>query len=681
MRSWRRSKTVGEPMASEIPSELLREEVDAVDLPRFSSFSEMRAEHTSLLEEYYGGNQTAPEPEVLERITRFIQRGRRTGLVLDRDDERWDAQALLNLWSTILYRAQRSAPLSRLALFDPAVAGQELDEDQCPYVGLRAFDYGDRPWFFGREGMVADLTQRLAESPILAVVGMSGTGKSSLVLAGLLPALRHNALSLPVPPGPDEKRDTSTVNVVPSGSWRYFAPLVPGADPLQALATSVAGPEPAEANASAGGWARSVPPGEERGAWIERLAAELRREPARLRAVVGGPDSVPAVFVVDQFEELFTLCTDEAARQAFIANLLSLLANGSLHHRILLTMRVDYQQQVGSYQELQQLLAGAKVLVSPTPFSSAELRAAIEKPAEAIGLRFDEGLVEALVQEVIGEPAGLPLLQFALLKLWEHRERNRITWTAYHEVGGPLAALGRSASGVYDGLLPEDRRVADRIFLRLVRLGPLHEILRNRVRRSDLSGVGTSQRVEHVLTAFECAHLLRRTPGRSEAETQYEVLHEALPRNWDHLATLVEEEAERLRERQRLTEMAQQWTAQGRDSDRLLRGSLLEEAERHDDLNSLEQEFVRTSRDAVELARRREELLRFRQLALLLAGWTLSLALQLSAYAILDIRYLLLGFGLQILISVVGIIYLTRQLLSIRARLRIDQPVGRVGEV
>jgi hypothetical protein len=265
-------------------------------------------------------------------------------------------------------------------------------------------------------------------------------------------------------------------------------------------------------------------------------------------------------------------------------------------------MRTDFETFILRLPGFQPFFEQAVVRV--TPLNPAELREAIERPAEAVGLKFEEGVVEALLQDILGEPAALPLLQFTLLKLWEHRDRNRITWDAYGRLGGGRLALARSADELYESLIPEEQITARRILMRLVRPGEGLEVTSSRIRRADLYLAGEARdRVDRVLQKLIDARLLRLTEGDTAADRQVEVAHEALVRNWPRLVEWLDEERERIRERVRLTEAAEQWEQIGRDPSALLRGALLDAARRYTDLNQTEAAFVQAS----EAARRAEE--------------------------------------------------------------------------
>jgi energy-coupling factor transporter ATP-binding protein EcfA2 len=458
------------------------------DEARFASLAALKAAHSDLLQRR---RSVGDRPESLDEIAAFVARGQATGVLLDDNDARETAQSLLTYWANLLYRAGREPPDSTLADFDSLLA-PELPDALCPYLGLDAFHEDDHDKFFGRRDLVAKLIERLADNRLLAVVGPSGSGKSSLVRAGLIPALKAGAL-----PG--------------SQDWNYLPPIVPGSDPLTALSR--------------------VLPDKETG----RQGDKEQAEPDLLVS------SSPCLLVVDQFEELFTLCDDEGTRRAYIDRLIQLVEMPESQHHVILTMRSDFETFVARAPALQALFETGRVQV--TPLSAAELRETIEKPADAVGLKFEAGVVEALLQDILGEPAGLPLLQFTLLKLWDNRERNRVTHATYEQIGGGRLALARSADNFYTGLIPEEQVTTRRILLRMVRPGEGLEITSSRIRRADLYRAGEDPgRVDRVLEKLIKERLVRLTEGEASGDAQLEVAHEALVRNWPTLVKWLEEE-------------------------------------------------------------------------------------------------------------------------------------------
>ena len=530
----------------------------------FTSIGALKAAHIALLErrrhEGDGG-------ELIAAVTAFIERGSATGTILEADPDRWAGQSVLDYWANVVYRAGYDAIDSALADFDPLCI-PELDDALCPYIGLDPFREPTQALFFGRQRTIADLVERLWGRRLLAVVGPSGSGKSSLVLGGLLPVLKAGALKH-------------------SERWRYLPPIVPGSDPLGAL----------DRLGLASGISDDVPP-----SWADQR---------RLTILLG---DTPTVLVVDQFEELFTLCEDTAARDAFIANLLALADAPGQRHTVILTMRSDFESFVARVPELHALWESA--LARVVPLNAAELREAIERPATAVGLRFEAGVIEGLLQDILGEPAALPLLQFTLLKLWEERERNRVPWSVYARLGGGRLALARSADAFYDELIPEDQIAARRLLLRMVRPGDGLEVTSSRVRRATLEIGGEARdRIDRVIGKLVAARLVRQTAGETPADDQLEVAHEALVRNWPRLVGWLEDERVALAARRRLEAKANEWLRLGRGSGGLLDEIQLRDAERwllgpdaaYVGYNEALHALVQSSRDAIDAARRDAE--------------------------------------------------------------------------
>ncbi|HVQ36821.1 MAG TPA: AAA family ATPase [Pyrinomonadaceae bacterium] len=535
--------------------------------PFFKSLSALRRAHTSLLEEYQeyddDKDENIPTASFFEQVETFLSRASKTGSVLDIDEDRSDAQALLNYWTTVLYESGESPRPTLLAKFDEELVSREIGSG-CPYRGLRAFHKEDRAVFYGRRQLTRDMTKALGSGNFLAVIGLSGSGKSSIVRAGLIPALQEGALT-------------------DSESWNYYDPIVPGPEPIRSLAELA---RPAEV------------PAEQ---WYRSHVAQFKNDDAHLLKLMAATGQT-AVIIVDQFEELFTLSRDDAERQAFVANLVQLTKASDPRHILIITMRSEFDTYVARYPELQELFDSAQVRVPP--LSPQDLRKAIEKPAERSGLSFEAGLVEELVQEVLGEPAGLPLLQFTLYKLWENRDGKNITRAIYDQLGGsPREILAGVANATYESFrLTEDRNISRRIMLRLVRPGAGLDVTNNRVRRATLSSVGARDNVDRVLGVWVTAGLLRVTPGATRDDDQVEVMHEALIRNWPLLVAWLEEERVHLRKRLQLTSAAQQWAEHKRDPGGLLGGSLLAEAKNYDHLNPLETEFLEASQRAADAA-------------------------------------------------------------------------------
>ena len=447
----------------------------------------------------------------------------------------------------------------------PATPGERLPpaDVPCPFKGLAAFQPEDAEFFFGREGLVAGLVARLAETPFLGVVGPSGSGKSSAVRAGLLPAVWKGAL-----PG--------------SRSWKTVV-MTPGPHPIEELAVRIPALE---------------------GLASVSLARDLREDPRALRVAVqrvllDAPDDARLLLVVDQFEEVFTLCQDEAERRCFIEALLE-TAVGGRHTLAILAVRADFYGRCAAYPALADLLQDSHALVGP--MGEAELRLVIERSATWAGMAVEPGLDEVIVRDVADEPGALPLLSHALLETWKRREGRTLTLAGYTDSGGVREAITRTADSVFGQQLdPRQRGIARSIFLRLTELGEATEDTRRRATRTELAtSLGNDADVSAVLDRLIEARLVT-----TEDET-VEVAHEALIREWPTLRHWLNEDREGLRIHRHLTRTAQDWAAR-KDPDELYRGARLATArewaaDHASELNALEREFLDAS-----IARQRAE--------------------------------------------------------------------------
>jgi WD40 repeat protein len=332
----------------------------------------------------------------------------------------------------------------------------------------------------------------------------------------------------------------------------------------------------------------------------------------------------PVLVVVDQFEEIFTLGEDRLdIQEVFVAHLLH-LTRSERGHGVILTVRHEFESVFPKIEKLNAELECSRVHVGTLDNSS--LREAVLRPAERIGLRFEDGLLEELVRQVIGEPAGLPLLQFTLLQLWNNKERNRITWSAYEKVGVPREALGNKAESVYQQFSRELQTIVERSFMRLVRPGENNEVVNNRVLVRRILMVGIPSQVQLVIDRLVEEGLLRVT-GKRDDDRQVEVTHEALIRNWPRLGEWVQDQREQMRTRLRFTSAAEAWIESGRDGDALLAGKLLHEAElfteNPEGLSRAEKDFLNASQEAEKAA----EASRFREQAMRLLWRNLAIGL------------------------------------------------------
>jgi WD40 repeat protein/class 3 adenylate cyclase len=538
-----------------------------------------------------GLQQTLAEMRVRQALQLALQREQldlqrqqlvKTNLLLQRQQERGVVLAPAGL----LAADAEEAP-SEMAVADVAPA-----EAACPYKGLAAFEAEDAEVFFGREELVAELTARLAGSRFLAVVGPSGSGKSSVVRAGLLPAIWGDAL-----PG--------------SKAWQTLV-LTPGAHPLEELAVRL-----------------SLLSGHTPGTLLRDLEADYRCLHLAVKALLaGGPAGVQLLLVVDQFEEIFALCHEEGERRQFIDALLCAVEVEGSRTLVVPTIRADFYGRCADYPDLAGRM-GDNVLVGP--LREGELRQVIERPAEWVGLRLEPGLTEIIVNDVAEEPGALPLLSHALLETWERRRGRTLTLAGYAESGGVAGAIAQTADTVLEELSIEEQGIARGIFLRLTEFGEEGtQDTRRRVAPAELvRRPEEAAAVEAVLKTLADARLITtgggpvlsegEGPVPSISEGTVEVAHEALIREWPTLRGWLEEDREGLRVHRHLTEAAGEWARLERDPGELYRGARLamagEWAQAYgEEMNPLEREFLAASQEWAQRQEAEREAQRQREL-------------------------------------------------------------------
>jgi WD40 repeat protein/DNA-binding SARP family transcriptional activator len=420
-----------------------------------------------------------------------------------------------------------------------AVAAPPL-EARNPYKGLRPFVEADAHDFYGREAFVERLLKRWSRSGpqgrFLAVVGPSGSGKSSAVRAGLVPALRRNAIE-------------------GSEGW-FITDLVPGRHPMEELEAALlrVAPEPM--------------PGV-----LEVLESGPRGLLQAVDRVI--PKDSELVLVVDQFEEVFTLTEDEGERSLLLESLRVAAADPTSRVRIVLTLRADFYDRPLIYPRFGELLGAATEVV--TPLAPDELERAIVRPASSVGMTVEPALVAQVASDVAEQPGALPLVQYALTELFDRRQDGRLTLEAYREIGGVGGALAASAEHLFETRQMGGRDAVRELFLSLVTLGEGTSDTRRRVRLSELSRAEIDPAaMESALDAYGRHRLLTfdRDPGTREPTV--EVAHEALLAAWDRLRGWIDEARDDIRVRNTLASAAADWEAAGRDESFLLRGARLE---------------------------------------------------------------------------------------------------------
>lgn len=430
-----------------------------------------------------------------------------------------------------------------------------------PFKGLAAFSEADAELFHGRSAIVDELAGVLRRRGIAALVGPSGSGKSSVMRAGVLARYR--------------------------AAGAYVTTMVPGTHPLDELEVALTR-------------IASTP--------LRDLAADLATDDDRLaeelRAIAPGPDD-DVVLAIDQFEELFTISAP-AERDRFLHLVAGALAEVP-NLDVVATCRADFLGRVLDHPVAGQLLRDRCVLI--TPLSSEELHDAVIGPAEHAGVAVEPMLVAQIVGDAAGEPGSLPMVQYALTETFEAASDDGVmTLHDYQRLGGVTGVLAQRAEEIFDGLSAEEREAARRLFSRLVAPGDGSEPTRRRALRTELTTVPDA-----VVDAFGAARLLSFDRDPATREPTVELSHEALIRHWPRLVAWTDEESDGLRLLHHLTASSQEWERSGRDPSLLYRGARLDAAEgwarsHPDELSDLESAYVAAGiaeRDAEEQRERR----------------------------------------------------------------------------
>ncbi|HEU5103500.1 MAG TPA: protein kinase, partial [Roseiflexaceae bacterium] len=504
-------------------------------------------------------------------------------------------------------QAELEPPANDGAQSQTGLAGVRLDmASRAPYIGLNTFQEQDQAFFYGRDALVGTLVGKAQRTPLMVVLGPSGSGKSSVTLAGLVPALKRGAL-------------------LGSSRWRYLT-LRPGARPLDALAVALTTLEGGDLTSALG--------------MIELLSGDSHGLLQAARRLGGTGDRARLVLVIDQFEELWTQApADPAARKTWLAQqqrpFVQLLltaaafvgANGDPPVLIVLTMRADFLHRAAEERELSAWISEHNVIVSP--MSADDLRMAIEQPARATGGKFEPGLIDELIEQVEGQPGALPLLEYTLLELWKTRRSDgTITWTSFRALGGVEGALAARADAILAAHYTSAKRETVRqLLVRLVQPGEGAADTRRRALLEDLVPVGGSaEQVRALLKPLIDERLITSSRDAVTGAETLEVSHEALIRAWPTLSAWVDEVREDLRLQLYLEEAAKEWRDSAENAGFLWSGLRLDRAQEWLDrarplLNERAQRFLEASR-AQEQQRAADEEADRRERARLLAEQT-----------------------------------------------------------
>ncbi|CAM2070290.1 Non-specific serine/threonine protein kinase [Sulfidibacter corallicola] len=493
---------------------------------------------------------------------------------------------------------------SDLAQLAEAIRGIRTDERAsslpagiCPFRGLEVFREEDRHLFFGREAVVQRVTEYLDRHPFIALLGPSGSGKSSVVQAGVIPWLRD--------------RDYAVALFTPT-----HQPLEELAFVLRSLLRESGSDQP-----------------------TEYLLNRLRSSPEALhfitREIFDQRGQQRLCLVIDQFEEIFTLAKDARERAAFVAGLCYAVDQPGSKVSVLVTMRSDFLGKCVVFPDINHLFLEHALQV--TPMNRGELARAIETPARLSGLSLEPGLLERILDDVAGAPGELPLLEHALLELYERRRGTLLTLAAYGEIGGIEGALARRAESEYAALDDHERQTLRKMFvLCLIHPGEGAEDTRRRATGEELVAVGGAT-VESLIQRWTASRLLTGTRDEGRDVDLVDVAHEALIRRWKRIGEWMAEDRETARLLNRLRQSARAWADADRSEDHLLRGGPLYQmkelvAREEPHLGALEKEFVAAGvalaereirageETAARLRRRRNQAFAATAVALLLAA-------------------------------------------------------------
>ncbi len=472
-------------------------------------------------------------------------------------------------------------------------------DGNCPYKGLRFFDVEDADYFYGREALTQKLIERVqvGKGNFLAVLGVSGSGKSSLLRAGLMYQLQQ------------ERRLAGTEQ------WKIRI-FTPGEQPLVSLATVFLDEEVTDI---------------ERAGYLKEAEDAIAAGATGWARLIRASKSPRTVLIVDQFEEVFTLCQSQTDRQQFISYLLGALKQTGDKLCLIFAMRDDFLGKCAAYRELAELIQANLLMV--TPMNAQELRQAIVEPAKKLGRKVEENLIDVILKDLgveieedarEPEPGMLPLLSYTLEQLWQRQTLNWLKLDSYNRLGGVQKTLENLAEQTYKQLSGEEQRVADQVFIKLTQLGEGTPDTRKQVPQQDLITQSQSANlVERVIQKLAQAKLIVTSEQRKGQEkvAVVDVAHEALIRYWSRLQELLDNNREAIRTERKIQASAEEWQDKEKSKDYLLTGLRLGEAEKflQDEvdivpLSSLAGEFIEESRKERDRLLVKEERRRQREL-------------------------------------------------------------------
>jgi uncharacterized protein YjbI with pentapeptide repeats len=423
--------------------------------------------------------------------------------------------------------------------------------DKCPYKGLRYFDIADADYFFGREDIINTLLNRVRQDNFLAIVGTSGSGKSSVLRAGLSHELMQGQ------------------RLSGSRDWNINI-IVPTAHPLQSLAKLFI-----DANLSAVNQADEI---DKMIAFLQKGGDSLRRS---IESHLEKNSRSKFLLIIDQFEETFTLCENSLERNQFLACLLKFVTSKQDKFKLILGMRIDFLGKCfeQDYHGLGKLIEANLIAVSP--LNPEQLQRAITEPAKKVNLDLEAVLVEKMLKDGGDQPGNLPLVQDTLTELWQRREGNCLTLSVYDKLGGISGTLNKRATVFYDAFMVQEKKLVKNIFLSLTQLGEGTEDTRRRVLKQDLvTDKYTEEFIDPMIQKLANERLIvtDEQGETTDKKVAIEVAHEALIREWELLRQWLDQDKANLLQQRKIEALAQDWENSDRKSAYLLVGFRLKEA-------------------------------------------------------------------------------------------------------
>jgi len=480
---------------------------------------------------------------------------------------------------SLIDRCLLKDPKQRLSARDVAAALEamvlqdhhRLSSEEGPFRGLRSFGEQHAHLFFGRDEEILTFLERMREEAVLPVVGPSGSGKSSFVMAGVVPRLREQARwqVIQFRPGSDPFRILA--GRLLAGSTNTAATISVHPDFLDGKAIPTRRKRESDEIPDPGNYHKEK---------VRGLARQLRQHPAQLGLLLHGlatEQQQRVLLFVDQLEELHTMVPDAQTRQRFMEALCTAADDPEDPVRVVFTLREDFLSRLSQGAGVREAMSHVTVIRSPEPEALEQI---LLRPVEVLGYTYDDlGLCQEMIAAVQGEPACLPLLQFVASQLWEQRDREgkQLLRSVYDSLGGVGGALARHAEGVLEGLSPAEVLQARLLLLRLITAEGTRRVLSPKELLQ-----GLEPEAEGVLGRLTHSRLLavRRSHGKGGEEVKLELAHESLIHSWQQLRRWIEDSREELVFLQEVTQAAELWQRRGCQEE-LWQGDALAEARRH----------------------------------------------------------------------------------------------------